>query len=464
MNIVNLDVKEYYDIIQLNEEKITSRLTKNDIRRMKKLANKEESSDEEIKKEFVNKCKNLKKLLLKLDKKIEEKLSYQERAVKELQIPETENLKKLILKGRLEYENYRKKNITVDIKNFEKFDDEYNKLAYLKLPFENLTKTDLIERLREYNNNYRDQLYKLQRLENNYNTILRNCEYYDNYTFEYEETKYFHTKEGQYGILGVYYYKNNKLITKEEYNKAKNEISECLDLEKNYSFLEVQLSQSNNKLGIKNVLKYDSWYLLVDQEKIILYSKDGIVKISKMDCLYYTINKTTQGRLVFEIMDVKKLAGLLESEYKIQVMFNSVVGIKSNLNGEYLKQKVDLKIIDLEENYNFGILEEIKEGRKIRITKEIVEGMEKLKSGDYGLSIEKGHFLIRKKVEKASLIKIPLEGGEKMEEIEIYKEKSKVEIKTFEECYIIQTRDKLVITNTKQYQIYNIQREEQENE
>ena len=45
--IVNKELKGYYDIIQLNEDKLKGKLTKTELRKIKKLLSKEDSTDKE---------------------------------------------------------------------------------------------------------------------------------------------------------------------------------------------------------------------------------------------------------------------------------------------------------------------------------------------------------------------------------------------------------------------------------
>ena len=105
-NILDKELKEYYDIIQLNEDKLKGKLTNTELRKVRKLLSKEESSDNEIVKEQLEKLRDLKKLVFKLDEKIERSLSYQESIITKYSINFVNDLEKMILHERIEYEQY----------------------------------------------------------------------------------------------------------------------------------------------------------------------------------------------------------------------------------------------------------------------------------------------------------------------------------------------------------------------
>ena len=70
-NISNSELKTYYDVIQVNEDKLHSKLSKLTLRKLRKLGGKESVTDSELVGELVNKMREQKELVIELDKKIE---------------------------------------------------------------------------------------------------------------------------------------------------------------------------------------------------------------------------------------------------------------------------------------------------------------------------------------------------------------------------------------------------------
>ena len=131
-NISNSELKTYYDVIQVNEDKLHSKLSKLTLRKLRKLGGKESVTDSELVGDLVNKMREQKELVIELDKKIERSLDDQERIINEYQsITFKKDLEKGIMKERMEYEKYIRKYVPIDITKFERI-PEYNILMELK--------------------------------------------------------------------------------------------------------------------------------------------------------------------------------------------------------------------------------------------------------------------------------------------------------------------------------------------
>ena len=124
LSIINTEIKELYDTVQFNEDKLKGKIGKLQLRKLKKKAAKEECSDAEILEFYSNNCKELKKLLLQLDKKIEEHLEYQEGIIKDYNIEILEKLPERILTERKTYEEFIQEYLPVDIRKFISFEEE----------------------------------------------------------------------------------------------------------------------------------------------------------------------------------------------------------------------------------------------------------------------------------------------------------------------------------------------------
>ena len=288
--IVNNELKAYYDVFQLNEDKLHKKLNKTTQKKLKKQAAKEELTDIEIVKYLVNEMRGLKELVKGLDEKIVRSLDYQDQIKNEYNVKFVTNIKKTIMKERLEYEKYIRQFIPVDILQFERFENEYNKLMRLKLPFENILPSDILGRIGKYVSKYQSLESEVNRLEGKYERILANLVYYDHYNFDYQESDYFTFDKNNFGKIGENYYKNNELIERFEFDNCKNDLKREVTekktdfkehyeylLENNYSFVLLNAYSERKFVSIGKVRKYDSWYLIIDHDQIILYSKDGYV-------------------------------------------------------------------------------------------------------------------------------------------------------------------------------------------
>ena len=305
---------------------------------------------------------------------------------------------------------------------------------------------------------------------------MQNTKYYDNYNFDYRESRYFRFQEKNYGMILDCYYRNNELIEKEEYEKAKNELFLAVEerkkyyvsnyeylMENNYAFASISLSMSKKReLGLRVQSKYDKWYLIVEKEKMVIFNPDTYLKIPKEECTIYKVNEECKGAVILEIKDVKKFIKMLEGEYHLEISFKNVVGVKYTQEVK-IKEKVDLSVLDLDYSYDFEKID-WNEVNRIEINERVLDELEKQKEGLYYLSVEKGILEIIKSGEKKTL-KIEIEDKEAvMKAKRVSIGKMRVKFNKDEKVYLSEREKELVLTNTKQYQVYNILELEEEEE
>lgn len=462
-SISNAELKTYYDVMQVNEDKLHSKLRKSDMRKLRTLVGKDSLSDEELVTELIQDMRNVKKLVKALDEKIQRCLGYQESIVENYNTQFVKDLVKTIMRDRVTYESYIRQYMKVDILTFERFTKEYNKLLNLKLPFENIQYSDVLQRLGAYERKYHTLEYEVKQLERNYKRILANTRYYDSYNFDYKESNYFSYQGANYGILGWYYYKNDELLPKETFEKVKEELAIELAekkkeyttdydwvLENNYTLANLTL-QERKPVGIKRVKRWDSWYLILDKEQIVIYSDKGYINIPKEECAIYEVNEDCKGPVILEIKDVKKLIKMLEEQYRMEILFTMIVGTKQ-VPGSLLKKKVELQPLDLEGYYNFKDLEEQKQEQGLDIPKEVLEELEGQPEGNYYLTIEQGYVKIRSYTEQKEL-KIEIEDKEaELKTILVRWEKMIVKFSSDVIKLVVREKE-LVLTNGREYQL-----------
>ena len=246
---------------------------------------------------------------------------------------------------------------------------------------------------------------------------------------------------------------------KREVTEKKTDFKEHYEylLENNYSFVLLNAYSERKFVSIGKVRKYDSWYLIIDQEQIILYSKDGYIKVAKDEFSRYQLNTDCKGPMILEIVDIKRFANLLEENFRIEIMFTMAVGIKYSPDA-IIKKKVDLKPLDLEGYYNFDYAPIQEKG--IEVSSEIIDELEKQSEGIYYLSIDQGNFEITKnddsKEGRSKAIKVQMDNKEvAMKPIRVYLQKMAVKFTTDKVNLIIREKS-IVLTNNKEYQVISI--------
>ena len=475
LSIINTEIKELYDTVQFNEDKLKGKIGKLQLRKLKKKAAKEECSDAEILEFYSNNCKELKKLLLQLDKTIEEHLEYQEGIIKDYNIEILEKLPERILTERKTYEEFIQEYLPVDIRKFISFEEETSKIFYTKMPFDFLPATKIVERVRIYNNKISSLLYTVNKLEARYKIIYQNAQYYDKYIFPYEESKYFEKNGENYGLIGKdYYYKGGELIPKETFEKKKELLVkevESYDLDNpdwdnylnnNFSFLTVRLVEQ--KIALKNIKWDRNLKMLLYKDKIILYVGTAMVVLQDTQFITYRLNQGCKEPVVLEIptlKDLTKLILVLEESYTLHVMFNQIIAIKGYPQDQ-IKKKIDLKPIDIEEQNNFEGLESLLETTRTELNYKVYEEIQKLSEGTYWLSIEQSVFKIQEYMEKKN-IKIALENKiQDLEKTKVFIYKSKVTLDKKAPIYLMLSKRVLVVTDNRNYQCYTVVNEEEE--
>ena len=472
-DIVNHDCKALFDSVRASEDQMEKKLSVTVIKRLKKKYNKENMSDEEIKQYILNEMRNIKKTLEKLDKKLETSFDYQSKIVGEMGLTTNDQLVSKILQERKEYNQYIEKYLPVDIRKFQRYDEEYNEIRKLSLPFIEVDMYTNFKELGEYIVNYNDLMYKLKTLEDKYTIIYINSFNYDNYFIVLEESKYFTLQNEHYGKMGMYYYKNNIIIEEKEYNEARKKLAESLQRshyketfdynylnQNNYSFLMVKLGE-NKPIQLKTMNKHQTWIIIIDQERIVIYNDKLIVILPKTEFTYYRLSGKLKGPIYLEIEDINKLGELVE-EYSLYFQYTRVTGIKENWQG-ILKRKVGLKMLSIERKYDFRLLTKIENNndKRIEIDYIILEELQKQKEGVYELSIVNKKFRLVK-AEKNELIELDLLIDGKLEPINIYLEKIKIRFDKKEKYYIILTEESLLVTDLTYYQSFSILLEDEE--
>ena len=475
LNILHEEIKQYYDLVQFNEDKLKGKLGKNNLRKLKKQAAKEDCSDSEILDYYTTNCKKLREDLLQLDEKIAKHLDYQEQVLQNYSLEVTENLPESILTERKTYEEFLLEHLPVDIRKFVSFHDETWHIKDVKLPFDPLPYTAIMGRLIAYDRKITSFKGQLHNLEDRYTIIYTNCSFYDLYLFTYERTNYFERNECNYGKIGDFYYNGSALITQEAYKIEKNLLqSEIADYEikspdyqlfmkNNFSFLTVQLQPK--KLLFKNLKKYDKFKLLIYKDKIVLIGETGIVILSGSDFTTYQLNNACKGPVILQIdsqTEMKKLLSMVEEGYMLHVLFHQIVGIKGTYQSDLVKKKVLVSPIDLERIHEIPDIDELEVLEGTEINYKVYLEIKKLQEGTYWLGIGQSAFEIIEN-EKTHIIKIPLDSyndSAKVNSVKVYIDKVKVDLDEKSKIYYIVTDNEVLFTDKKYYQNFIIRKEE----
>ena len=78
VNILNPDLKDFYDIIQLNDDKLHSKLKKSDYRKIRRALDKDDLSYTDSLKEMLLIVRQAKNVVKLLDSKVKDYFEYQE--------------------------------------------------------------------------------------------------------------------------------------------------------------------------------------------------------------------------------------------------------------------------------------------------------------------------------------------------------------------------------------------------
>ena len=140
---------------------------------------------------------------------------------------------------------------------------------------------------------------------------------------------------------------------------------------------------------------------------------------------------------------------MLEENYRIELLFSMAIGTKYS-HEVLIKKKVNLQVLDLEQNYHFEKIKVKEKGLELPI--EVVDELEKQPQGIYYLVIEQGNFEIIKSGEK-KVTKVQMANKElEMKAVRVSLQKMTVGL-TGEINLIVRDKD-IILTNNKEYQFF----------